>query len=246
MIECPKCQFDNDLGRIFCSKCGEKLDISKVSAPKGAQRRAKKGKKAESTMILFTGMLTKAVKMLVLAMVAAVLTALMLPPNLDRKVPLETSFETYREKRTKLEEAIASQEAVSVPFTEGELNIAMAQAVQVATKGVDSTKGLMLESVYITLGQDTITGSAQNKWRWFRLYLQVRAKPVNQGGKWMFKPEGAWIGRLRVPTMFTDKVSGAMGVLFKDLETERSWMEQCEKFEVKPGELILTPRKTES
>ena len=38
MIECPKCHFSNELGRIFCHQCGSKLDLTKVKAPSEGAR----------------------------------------------------------------------------------------------------------------------------------------------------------------------------------------------------------------
>jgi uncharacterized membrane protein YvbJ len=32
MIICPKCGNDNPLGRVFCGKCGSKLDFSHTSS----------------------------------------------------------------------------------------------------------------------------------------------------------------------------------------------------------------------
>jgi len=31
MILCPKCSFDNEMGRIFCHQCGAKLDLDRSS-----------------------------------------------------------------------------------------------------------------------------------------------------------------------------------------------------------------------
>ena len=37
---CPKCNYDNELGRIFCHSCGAKLDLTKIKPPtEGAKMR---------------------------------------------------------------------------------------------------------------------------------------------------------------------------------------------------------------
>ena len=38
MLECPKCHFNNELGRIFCHQCGNKLDLDKIKPPSKATR----------------------------------------------------------------------------------------------------------------------------------------------------------------------------------------------------------------
>ena len=83
MIECPKCNHDNDIGRIFCVKCGEKLEISKVGAPSGMKRISRKTANSKSFAQIASFNLGKLVKIAFLAMGSAVITLVFLPPNFE-------------------------------------------------------------------------------------------------------------------------------------------------------------------
>ena len=39
MLICPKCGNDNELGRIFCHQCGDRLDLSSIKPPSVAERK---------------------------------------------------------------------------------------------------------------------------------------------------------------------------------------------------------------
>ncbi|MBI4026832.1 MAG: zinc ribbon domain-containing protein [Verrucomicrobia bacterium] len=243
MIECPKCQHDNDLGRIFCSKCGEKLDISKVSAPSGVKRVAKKGKKTVPAAKMASFIAGQAFKVVLLASVSAFLTLVWLPPKLDRKGFSGANLDALQTKRAQVEEAISGTKEVKVVFEESDLNAHIAQVVQNTIKAAGETKGPRLESMYVQLGDGVARITVQLKWKWFRLAPQMEARADNSDGRWRFAPTAAWIGRLRIPPQATPKVAERFGTFLKDLETERQLFEQLASAEIKPGQLIVTTQK---
>jgi len=243
MLECPKCQYDNDLGRIFCAKCGEKLEISKVGVPTGIKRRAKLGLKGQPLSKVLARAGVKLIKVTILAALAAFLTLTALPPKMDRQPFTELHIYGFEQKRHQLEQAIHNQEIVELVFEEGDLNAALAQGLQVSLQNEEESKGVKPESIHIDLANGTALVTVQNKWKWFRIFFQMQAKPEIKDNMWHFTPTAAWIGRFRIPSPLTGYMANAFSVIWKDLETERRWMEQFASMEIKPGQLIITTKR---
>ncbi len=252
MLQCPKCQNDNDLGRIFCAKCGEKLDITHVGPPSGVSRRSKKGEKA----IPFTQMLSMAarkfVKVVFLAVFAALVTLIWLPPDLQRITFYVQNREAYKTK-IELMASAAPDIVTEIAFEEGDINASMAEAVRKTTEGAGEGWQIRLNSVYFSLRDDLVVVTAENKIKWFRLTLQLEAKPVETDGKWEFIPTAVRIGRFQLaPQLGGKKADDAilqklLDFTFKKLwagaETEKQILESVSKIVVKPGKIILTSKK---
>jgi len=246
MIECQKCQHDNDLGRIFCAKCGEKLDITHVGPPSGVKRRIKSGKKSLSLAKIASTIATQCVKVFFLAIMAAIVTLIWLPPDLQRKGFDEKNIEAYQ---TKLDQMETGEQNARIIFEEGDLNAIMAQAVQKIRKENEGAKGLVLSSVYFSLREGLVVVTAEQKWKWFRLTAQLEAKPVQNDAGWSFAPMGARIGRFMAAPHFGGKgpdvimlakVSDAFQKLLSGLETEKRLLERISGITIRPGQIILT------
>lgn len=242
MLACPKCGHDNDIGRIFCVKCGEKLEISKVGAPTGVKRMTRKAGKGKPMGKVVGFIVGKLFKVAALAAAAAFFSVVMLPPRFESKGYTQIHLSSFQEKRAKLEEAVNSQAATTLAFTEAECNSAMAQAVGNLLKAQGETKGMRLESIYISFTAGKVTVTAQQKWKWYRLTSQLRSKPDNRSGKWVFMPDAAWVGRFRIPPQANDKISDVFANLLADLKDEKKWLESFQSVEIKPGQMILTTK----
>ena len=251
MILCPKCNHDNDLGRIFCSKCGEKLDITRVGPPSGVSRRARKGGKSLSKRLTLA--FNRLIKVIFLALFVAIVTLIWLPPDLQLKPFDDLKFvDAYQAKHAQLEEAINSKQDAEVVFDEADINVTMAQAVEKTKKAAGESKRLQLNGVYFSLSEGMVTVTAEHKWKWFRLTVQLEAKPVDNGGKWEFLPTTARIGRLRVAPYFggkgpddfsLQKISDVVKKLLSDCEPEKKLLEGVSGITIKPGQIVLTTKK---
>ncbi len=245
MLECPKCQHDNDLGRIFCAKCGEKLEISKLGVPSSIKRQARKGRKVLPMGRLVAAFFGKVFKIVWLAAVSAVLISVWLPPRFERNLFSERDLASFQEKHTQLQEAATSQQAVSLVFTEAELNSALAAAVANTAKLNAGSNGPVLNSLYLSLGEDTASLIIESKWKWFRLALQGRVRVLHQEGILRFLPTEIRIGRLLVPPAAFPYLEMVFKRFLGDFSAERQWIEQSASFSVKQGQVSLTTTKGE-
>ncbi len=243
MIECPKCGHDNDLGRIFCAKCGEKLEISKVGIPSSIKRQARKGRKAVPFSKRAAAFFEKSIKVVMLAATSALLVSIWLPPRYSRKGFNEKDLESFRQKHAQLEEAVAGHSEVTLTVEEPEVNAFLAEAVR--STAADSAKagGLSLESMCLSLDKDDALLTVISKWKWFRLSVQARARPAQEGGAWKFSVAEIRIGRLMVPSPLQARLVPTFQKLLGGFNVEQQWIEQLASFEIKEGRAVLTTKK---
>jgi len=238
MIICPKCRHDNDIGRIFCVKCGDKLDISKVRAPSSARLRVKTehARKFQQTINRAS---KKLIKVVILAATTAFLTMLFLPPSVDLKDFDASHLSSYEDKRAQLDDAGTSEQKIKIVFTDQEINAAIAQAISNTAKNVDPN-AIKLENISFTFKQNAVLITVQNKWRWFRLVLQERSLPIQENGAWTFHPSSFWIGRIHVPPMLNHYMDDLyFSRMWNGFVTEKGVLEKLSSLEIRPGEAIL-------
>jgi hypothetical protein len=238
MIECPKCQHDNDLGRIFCAKCGEKLDISRVRAPSGIRR--KKGRAVPFDKAISIA-ITKFIKIAFLAAFAALLTALWAPPKVQRSPLAYAHVETFQHKFEELTTMLDSQQEGSVIFTEGDINASMAQAVHKAVQKQKDASGAKLEGIYIQLRKGDALITVQNKWKWFKISVQIQAQPTKtKTGGYTFSTKRLWIGRMQIPNALNDQLQkGLISTLWSNFQNEKQILERLQGVDITPGKVTL-------
>lgn len=116
-IECGACGFANDLGRVFCTQCGQKLDMRRTSISDLQDRRE----------FDWGRLLGKIVSRTVAIAIIAVL-ALAFWPIPRQDVALEKSGASQVLLKTRaVKTALVAKRSVSVEFTETELNSYLAE-----------------------------------------------------------------------------------------------------------------------
>jgi hypothetical protein len=235
MIECPKCQHDNDLGRIFCAKCGEKLEISRVRAPSRLRKGKGKAVPLQKTLSLLAA---KIVKVVFLSFIVALVITMALPPKLEKRKFNDKNVTVFNDKRNKLEESLNAQEHARIVFNESDINAYLAKVVE---KTKSKPEGANLESMYIKItSPKEVQLTVFNKWKWFHLGVQAEAQPVHKNGRWVFKLKSVRIGRLDLPRYFHDQVSDTfLKNLWSSFGQERGWIEQVVSLQMAPGEVLL-------
>ena len=118
MLNCTKCGFDNELGRIFCHQCGAKLDLDQIKPP------SRGGKKIYRKGSMFSA--RRAIRIVIdLLVVGAVVGAIYLLAQVPAVRSMPTGPDVARpvsKKRVALETMIARHQAGSIDLGEVELN----------------------------------------------------------------------------------------------------------------------------
>jgi len=242
MIACPNCGKDNELGRIFCLKCGAKLDLNAISAPTSAKnpnlRKARKAAKAVIVNTIFTS-----VKLLFVAMSAAVITLVFMPPKITRFKSTVEDADTFEEKKFQLEDAVNSNNTLTVNISEREVNSMLKRHVKSLNE--DFKSEVKIGSIYASCDNDMMTFSIDRKWKYFHIFLVYAAKPELKNGKMVFRPVSGAIGCFPLPRLAVEPYSNLLTPLWSKFKFDKQTLDQLASVKIQTNYITLTYQKTD-
>jgi hypothetical protein len=240
MIQCPKCSFDNELGRIFCHQCGAKLELDKIKAPtEGAKLRRRVAGGARKTI-------QTVIELIVALAVIAAVVSVWLVPEVPELKPTNADLVGSDVKKVKLERLVVSDTPGSLEITEGELN------TYVNSLGFDKPKGAWLELVPVTLRIEFHDGGVRviylgelhlGDYVHKQIYLSLTGTPSIRDGSFDFDTTGGWIGKLPLhPKLLqaTGWPQSYFGRFFDKFEAEQAALDKLSSVTVTPGKVLLT------
>lgn len=229
-IQCSTCGFQNDLGRVFCAQCGQKLDLRDTSMEDLEERREFNYGK------LFRWVISVAVLALVASLLGLALWAVKpMPVYMDaagsRQVPI---------KLAAILRALSYNKPVTLDFQEGELNGFLAERAKVKH----------LKAMAIDLKPGTFDLYASFNWSpptnlaflaKIKIPISMSLKGGFQGG--VFIPEKGQVGHLpllgKSLKLSTDFFAG----LLPDIVAEKRLIDALRTvaIEERQADLTLTP-----
>ena len=241
-LVCLACKHENEVERVYCHNCGEKLDRSllpQLDETQTAEAMAKTGKKMKQMMNPNRFAWVRSIKTLVLveifaAVVAAGFLAVQPPENVP---PAKTDHLLDLEVADKLTETwkamMSTRPAVSVAFKEEDINVYLRRTV----KGTEGALGIKFERAFVNLELGLVTlVSQRNAWG-LPIYNSATFKPALVGGKWTADMQKLSIGRLTIPASFGKLVkldTVTLGALEKAFEKEIHQLDRVAAIE--PGD----------
>ena len=241
MIACPNCGKDNELGRIFCLKCGTKLDLNAIAAPTSAKnpamRRARKAAKAVINNTILT-----TVKILLIALSAAAVTLVFMPPKMTRFKSTVEDGDAFEDKKFQLEDAVNSNNPLVVSLSEHEINGMLKRHVKSLNN--DFKSEVKIGSIYASCDNNVITFSVDRKWKYFHIFLVYTTKPELKNGKMVFRPVGGAIGRLPLPRAAVEPYSNLLSPLWAKFKFDKQTLDQLASVKIQTNYVTLTYEKT--
>jgi len=198
-LVCAACKYENEIERVYCHNCGEKLDRSllpKVDELKAGDDQAKNQKQIKKMMTPNRGSWLRSVRtfasvVLLGAVVAAGFLALQTPEN---PPPAKMDRMPENEARDVWFKMMETKPAVTVSFKEYDINYYLGRAVK-ATEGL---LGIKFERAFVNFHPGTVTVTAQRDAWGLPLYSSIKFKPVLENGKWNSQVAGVYFGKLGV------------------------------------------------
>jgi hypothetical protein len=240
MLECSKCGFNNELGRIFCHQCGAKLDVDKIKPPTpGAKmrRRAVAGARKTVRVVIELGIAIGLIAIIIL---------ICLVPEVPPVKPTNAEMVAADTKRLDLQQLVHGTKPGSLEVTDGELNAFL------NTIGMDKPKGSGLTLVPVTIRAEFTNGAvklgyvgelqlgtAVHK----QLYLGLAGRLSIEGGEAKFRPTGAWLGRLPIhPKLveWTGLFQNYFSGLFRKQDAEKQALDKLSSIALTDGHAVLT------
>jgi hypothetical protein len=251
MIVCNACGYDNPLGRVFCHKCGTKLDLAKVRPP-GSVDDSKGGKGSGAVTIgvkreekkkgkSFVKTLIRIFDVVLIAVVAYCIFRIWQEPTYKSTGTSPNETEQVKLNREKLEFAIANKSRFKIILTDMAVN-SYFQTVSDAGKSSDTgtfrTEKIQLLSekdlIDIVYVRKIIIGSWEK-----RIIMQYWGRPIVDGGEFHFQPVRGRIGELGVPSFALGPYERNFARLFQNFDSERELLGKLTTIQVEPGKITL-------
>ena len=232
MLICPKCNHDNELGRIFCFGCGDRLDLSSIKPPTAEEKKRRKIKRGVINTVRL------ALNGIVAGALILVITLICLAPEVPPVEPTKQEFIASDVRRTALEKLVNGRKAGQVVVTPGQLNAFLkAKEFQEATgAGIKLTPIALRASFSDSRIKIEFLGTAHFS-TYFKktLYLGYRGQPTVVNGKFVFKPTGGWLGRLPIHPLLltaTSYFESRFSQLLGDLGDEKALLDKLTSIDV--------------
>ena len=232
MLICPKCGNDNELGRIFCHQCGDRLDISSIKPPSVAERKRRLFKAEAIRNIRFL------VNLVILGVLILVVALICLTPPVVPTQSSNTELVASDTKRMELDRIGRGKKGGQVTVTEAQLNAFFNQRpFRTATgAGIELTPIALRIHLNESRVQMEFLGATQfGSYFEKKLYLAYEGQPILRAGKFGFKPTGGWIGRLPVHPLIlriTSFFESRFGRLFNEFSSEKELLDTLTAIDV--------------
>lgn len=243
MLECPKCGYDNELGRIFCTQCGTKLDLTKIKAPtEGARmrRRAVKGAKRLTRILL---------ELAIAVALIAGLVLMCLVPDIPPVKPTNAEMIAADTKRLDLDQLVNGRRPGALTITAAEFN------AFVNTLSFEKPKESFMQFLPVTIRSEFDEGTVKISYvgdlklkDFFHKHLSVTlaGTPAVDNGRFVFRAKAAWIGKMPVHPWLVENTGlfhTYFGRLFGKLRYEREMLDRLHSINVSPdgAELVFQP-----
>ncbi len=243
-IVCAACKHENEVERVYCHNCGEKLDRSllpQLDETQSAEAQAKAARKVKRQMNPNRFAWVRSIKTFILielfaAVVAAGFLALQAPENMP---PAKTDRFADLEVGDVWTGMVNTRASAAVTFKEFDVNYYLRKMV----KGTEGPLGIKFERAFANFAPGLVTlVTVRDAWG-LRIYNSVTFKPELSGLKWTANPQRFAIGRLSVPPNLAKLVkldTITLGALAKVFEKETQQLDRMAAID--PGDKVITFR----
>ncbi len=226
---CPSCGEDNPLGRMFCNKCGTKLDMNAGQITSMRPRRE----------INLGVWVSRIFRLLVLGALLTLLGLLVWPIAPEGAEGTETDARSFYNKVTRLEQAQRRGEPEEGIFSEAEVNSYLRSAQPREQEG-GSFLSLAPRDLRVRLPKDQVVFYAQASAGPVTLSYRIAGIPHFDGRKFRFEPVTAHLGHVRMPgKAATGWLARRVGAVLAGMEREIKVLDNINHWQTRDGAVKL-------
>lgn len=245
-LTCTACQHENEVERVYCHNCGEKLDRSllpKIDITKPSEDKAKNARQVKKMMNpnrfnwkanLKTFVLMEVFAALVAAGYLITQTPIFVQPLAKDKLPQNEVGDMWSEM-------LRQRPVVALTFSEFDVNYYLAKVV----KGNAGSMGIKFERAFAHFEPGTVTVAVQRNVWGLSLYNTAAFQPVPDGLKWTARMDRFAIGRLTIPTGVAKLLgldSATLGAFSQVFKKDIEQLGRLEKVAPGEGSISFTTR----
>ena len=212
-LVCPECGHENEPERVYCHRCGARLDRSATVSQTSRQKELKETQRHVRKMLnpqklAFRRFFFMICKLVLGASLAAAVIQMILPPD----VPSAVKDVAPRQINFDLENAIYSHRPPQLDYTEEQVNAYLAYTLKGKQSALNKPL-LNFKRAIVGFGEGAVTITAERSLFGYSLY-SGSAYSVRAGeGKIVVSSKGGNIGRLP----FRPEIMQFMDIIFADL-----------------------------
>ena len=245
-LVCQACSHENEVERVYCHNCGEKLDrtlLPKVEEIQTPENQAAEQKRVKQMMSPGRGSVLRQIRTFVLitglaALVAASFLIFQAPED-----PLSAKFEQIPEQNAidVWKKMISIRPPTRVGIAEYDVNHYLSKSL----KSGEGPLGMKFKRAYVTFTPGLIKITVQREIWGLQLYSSVSFKPVQKDGKWAPEVRDLRIGRLGFDPAIPKVSDITLGALAKTFANELKHIDRFSAFDPAQGLISLTTKPAE-
>ena len=212
-LVCPECGHENEPERVYCHRCGARLDRSAVASETLRQKEVKDTQRHVRKMLspqkmAFRRLFFATCKLVIGACAAAAVIQMILPPD----VPSAAKDVAPRQINFDLENAIYSHRPAQLDYTEEQVNAYLAYALKSKQSALNKPL-LNFKRAIVGFSEGGVTVTAERALFGYSLYTASAYAARAGEGKVVVSNKGGNIGRLPFPPA----IMQFMDIIFADL-----------------------------
>lgn len=216
VIECPQCRQGNELGRIFCTRCGTKLDMTRLTHGHMGGR------------FDLPGFLLGAVRVGIFLAMLVVLGLLLWPTPLAGQRGPEAEVTALLGQRQALVRAVEARQEVKLEASELALN-AYLDATLKAGQRQEAVVGawmMRLDAVNVAVQPGVVIVTTLAHWGPLAITWEVSGVPQVAERHFALVVKSGRIGHLGLPQVGADWMASRMAVLMNRWGADRELLDQ--------------------
>lgn len=224
-VTCSKCQHKNPLGRMYCMRCGELLNMESLDP------RTMRSKPTGPSAI---GRLLRVVVLLALC---AAIVQLLRPVNPMGQEGSGADAQRLRQKLGLLKGAVLDQREMSQRVSEAEINSYLASLLSKTDQ--KPGRSMDLRKINVTIRPEGAVLVLVSGVGPVTLTTELAGTPTHRGDQFEFVLTSARLGHLPMPGPLVAWLAGKAGVVFSRMDDEKRLLNQMEQLAVGQGEVVL-------
>jgi zinc-ribbon domain len=210
---CPDCGHENEPERVYCHRCGARLDRSAVASRTSRQKEVKDTQRHIRKMLnpqqlAFRRLFFITCKLVIGACAAAAVIQMILPPD----VPSAVNDAAPRQINFDLENAIYSHRPAQLAYTEEQVNAYLAYTLKSKQSALNKPL-LNFKRAIVGFSEGSVTVTAERALFGYSFYMASAYAAHAEEGKMIVSNKGGSIGRLPFPPA----IMQFMDIIFADL-----------------------------
>lgn len=245
-LTCGACGFSNEPERVYCHNCGAKLDrsllpaVEKEKSQESTEATRRRIRKMTNPAGYSFGQFLKS--LLSVLIWAAIIAAGYLISQKPAWVPEESKELPTRLVQSELMEATQSPVAVTLAFTEAEVNATLKQSLKRAAGTAGAVPGIEFQRAYALLKPNIVHIGAQQSLWGYPIYSGVDYRLTVVDGKFTPILVGGNFGRLPVHMKAMNYLDFAFQKLWVALKREHDQVQKMQNVQVSQGQIIFVTK----